>query len=150
LAAATFLEEVSSGGRPPFLPLALATDKPAIVRSVMRLASQEHGQKTPVSGHGSWDPGQQIVTIDAMGCQTAIAGKIQEQSGDYLLALKGNHTKAYTAITQYFHQHIEHNFPWRDVDHFFDAFDITHGRRVRRRVGEPSQCAGTKAASREI
>ena len=75
-----------------------------------------------------------IVTIDAMGCQTAIAGQIQEQGGDYLLALKGNHKKASTAIKQYFHQHIEHNLPWCDVDNFFDAFDTTHGQRVRRRV----------------
>src|SRR5262249_20289387 len=29
---------------------------------------------------------------------------------------------------------IEHNLPWRDADNFFDAFDNTHGRRVRRRV----------------
>src|SRR5919206_1077379 len=35
-----------------------------------------------------------IVTIDAMGCQTAIAGQIRAQGGDYLLALKSNHTKA--------------------------------------------------------
>ncbi len=31
-----------------------------------------------------------IVTIDAMGCQTAIARQIVEQGGDYVLALKGN------------------------------------------------------------
>jgi hypothetical protein len=35
-----------------------------------------------------------IVTMDAMGCQTAIAGQIRDQGGDYLLALKGNHKKA--------------------------------------------------------
>jgi len=33
-----------------------------------------------------------IVTIDAMGTQKAIAAQIREQEGDYLLALKGNHT----------------------------------------------------------
>jgi predicted transposase YbfD/YdcC len=75
-----------------------------------------------------------IVTIDAMGCQTAIAAQILDQGGDYLLALKNNHNKTYTAITQYFHPQIEHNLPWRDADNFFDAFDNTHGRRVRRRV----------------
>src|SRR5262249_32308327 len=75
-----------------------------------------------------------IVTIDAMGCQTAIAGHILNQGGDYLLALKNNHKKTYTAVTQYFHQHIEHNLPWRDADNFLDAFDTGHGRRVRRRV----------------
>lgn len=30
------------------------------------------------------------ITIDAMGCQKAIARKIQDQGGDYVLALKGN------------------------------------------------------------
>ena len=75
-----------------------------------------------------------IVTMDAIGCQTAIAAQIREQGGDYLLALKGNHKKAYTMIKQYFHQDIEHNLPWRNADNFFDAFDDSHGRTVRRRV----------------
>jgi predicted transposase YbfD/YdcC len=75
-----------------------------------------------------------IVTIDAMGCQTSIAEQILEQGGDYLLTLKGNHKKASTAVQQHFHQDIEHNLPWRDEHNFFDAFDDSHGRLVRRRV----------------
>ncbi len=75
-----------------------------------------------------------IVTIDAMGGHTAIAEQIQDQGGDYLLALKCNHKKAYAAVKQHFHQHIEHNLPWRDAENFFDAFDASHGRLVRRRV----------------
>ena len=75
-----------------------------------------------------------IVTIDAMGCQTAIAAQIMDQGGDYLLALKGNHKKAYTAVKQHFHEHIEHHFSWRDAQNFFEAFDDSHGRLVRRRV----------------
>src|SRR5262245_57315837 len=39
-----------------------------------------------------------IVTIDAMGCQTAMAHQIRAQGGDYLLALQGNHKKAYAAV----------------------------------------------------
>ena len=74
-----------------------------------------------------------IVTIDAMGCQTAIARQIRDQGGDYLLALKGNHKKAYTAVKQHFHQHIEHQLAWRTAENFFDAFDDSHGRTVRRR-----------------
>jgi predicted transposase YbfD/YdcC len=31
-----------------------------------------------------------IVTIDAMGCQTEIAGKIRDKGADYVLAVKGN------------------------------------------------------------
>src|SRR5262249_3277485 len=75
-----------------------------------------------------------IVTIDAMGCQTAIAGQIRAQGGDDLLALKANHTKAYTAVKQFFHQHIEHQLAWRTAENFFDAFDDSHGRTVRRRL----------------
>jgi predicted transposase YbfD/YdcC len=75
-----------------------------------------------------------IVTIAAMGCQTAIAGQIRAQGGDYLLALKSNHKKAYTAVKQYFHQPIEHQLAWRTADNFFDACDDSHGRTVRRRV----------------
>jgi predicted transposase YbfD/YdcC len=75
-----------------------------------------------------------IVTIDAMGCQTAIASQIQAQGGDYLLALKCNHKKAYNSVKRYFHEHIEHHLAWRNAENFFDAFDDSHGRTVRRRV----------------
>jgi predicted transposase YbfD/YdcC len=75
-----------------------------------------------------------IVTIDAMGCQTAIAGQIRAQGGDYLLALKANHKKASAAVKPHFHQHIEHQLAWRTTETFFAAFDDSHGRTVRRRV----------------
>jgi len=69
-----------------------------------------------------------------MGCQTAIARQILDQGGDDLLALKGHHKKAYAAIKQYFHRHIAHQVAWRTAENFFDAFDDSHGRTVRRRV----------------
>jgi predicted transposase YbfD/YdcC len=74
------------------------------------------------------------VTIDAMGCQTAMARQIRDQGGDDLLALKGHHKKAYAAVQQPCHQPIEHQLAWRTAEHFFDAFDDSHGRTVRRRV----------------
>ena len=37
----------------------------------------------------------QIITIDAMGTQTAIAKKIREKCGDSVLALKGNQGTLY-------------------------------------------------------
>ena len=43
-----------------------------------------------------------IVTIDAMGCQTAIAEHIRAQKGDDLLALKSNHKKAYNGLLTQF------------------------------------------------
>jgi predicted transposase YbfD/YdcC len=75
-----------------------------------------------------------LVTIDAMGCQTPIAAQILDQGGDDLLALKSHHKKAYTAVTAHVHHPIEPHLPGRTVEHFFDAFDASHGRVVRRSV----------------
>ena len=43
-----------------------------------------------------------IVTIDAMGTQTAIAEKIKSRHGDYMLAVKGNQKTLYNDIKDYF------------------------------------------------
>lgn len=43
-----------------------------------------------------------LVSIDAMGCQTAIAQEIQDKSGDYLLTLKANQGKLYKAVEDAF------------------------------------------------
>jgi predicted transposase YbfD/YdcC len=43
-----------------------------------------------------------IVTIDAMGCQTAIAAQIIERRADYVLALKKNHEKLYDRVADTF------------------------------------------------
>jgi predicted transposase YbfD/YdcC len=45
-----------------------------------------------------------IVTIDAMGCQKAVANQIVEQEGDYVLALKGNQRNLLTAVEQAFEE----------------------------------------------
>ena len=44
----------------------------------------------------------QIITIDAMGTQTAIAEKIRAKRADYVLALKGNQTSLHNDIEEYF------------------------------------------------
>jgi predicted transposase YbfD/YdcC len=43
-----------------------------------------------------------IVTIDAMGCQRAIAEQIIDQHGDYVLGLKGNQGSLHEAVTDFF------------------------------------------------
>jgi predicted transposase YbfD/YdcC len=43
-----------------------------------------------------------IVTIDAMGCQRAIAQKVVEQGADYVLALKGNQPTLEQAVEHFF------------------------------------------------
>lgn len=48
-----------------------------------------------------------IVTIDAMGCQTAIATQIIEQGADYVLALKGNQGTIHDKVVEFFDQFQE-------------------------------------------
>jgi predicted transposase YbfD/YdcC len=43
-----------------------------------------------------------IVTLDAMGCQKAIAQKIQDRKADYLLALKGNQGSMHGGVKLWF------------------------------------------------
>ena len=48
-----------------------------------------------------------IVTTDAMGCQTAIAEKIREQGGDYVLGLKGNQGTLHAEAVNFFEQALD-------------------------------------------
>ena len=43
-----------------------------------------------------------IVTIDALGCQTAIAKKIVDRGGDYVLAVKDNQKNLSQAVVEFF------------------------------------------------
>lgn len=45
-----------------------------------------------------------LVTIDAMGCQKAIAAKIIDSRADYLLALKGNQGALSDEVENYFNK----------------------------------------------
>jgi predicted transposase YbfD/YdcC len=72
-----------------------------------------------------------MVTIDALGCPTHIATQLFAQGGDDLCTLKRHHKKAHTAVKPYCHEHVEHHLAGRTTEHFFDAFDDSHGRLVR-------------------
>lgn len=73
-----------------------------------------------------------IVTIDAMGCQTAIARTIQAKGGDYVLSLKGNQTRLHDEIRTLFTDAEARAF--RDLPHTTaETVDGDHGRiEVRR------------------
>src|SRR5919107_6427497 len=86
-----------------------------------------------------------IVTLDAMGCQTAIAEKILARGGDYLLTLKGNHPLAHTAVVEHFDQPCFGRDASARAD--CDAFGDTHGRLVRRRVFASTEAAALEALS---
>lgn len=51
-----------------------------------------------------------IITIDAMGTQTAIAQQIVEGKADYVLALKGNQGTLHQAVIDYVDEQIENEF----------------------------------------
>jgi predicted transposase YbfD/YdcC len=55
-----------------------------------------------------------VITIDAMGCQKAIAEKIVDAGGDYVLTVKGNQNTLHDQISK----------------HFNNIFDIEHNKQV--------------------
>jgi predicted transposase YbfD/YdcC len=59
-----------------------------------------------------------IVTIDAMGCQKAIAEQIIEQDGDYLLALKGNQESLSEAVEALFDKADNVGYEGYSVDYY--------------------------------
>lgn len=72
-----------------------------------------------------------IVTIDAMGTQTAIAAKIVDGGGDYVLPVKGNQGGLEQAVTNFFADHLEDDFARVKVSRF-ETTEIHHGRVERR------------------
>lgn len=68
-----------------------------------------------------------IVTIDAMGCQTAIAQTIIDRGADYVLALKENHGTVYHEVVHLFADARATDFA--DYDHdAAETVDSGHGR----------------------
>ena len=72
-----------------------------------------------------------LVTIDAMGCQAEIAGKIIEGKADYVLAVKGNQPTLHEGIVEFFLGHMEDDFKRVKVSRH-ETFDHGHGRDERR------------------
>jgi predicted transposase YbfD/YdcC len=68
-----------------------------------------------------------LVTIDAMGCQKEIAGKIVEGGGDYVLALKGNQPNLHEDIKFFFDEAGKDNFD-KVTKTVFEETDYGHGR----------------------
>ena len=68
-----------------------------------------------------------LVTIDAMGCQKAIARKIIDQSGHYALTVKDNQEHLLADIQQVFEKAIDTDFA--DLDHdTYETRERDHGR----------------------
>jgi len=75
-----------------------------------------------------------VVTIDAMGCQTAIAEKIREKKADYLLAVKGNQAALHEDIREYFEYLESKEGRGEPVDSWTGELEKDHGRIERRSI----------------
>ncbi len=73
-----------------------------------------------------------LVTIDAMGCQKAIAKQIIDQEGDYLLALKGNQSKLADEVQAVFSAADGVGYKGYVVD-YYETQERNHGRDEIRR-----------------
>jgi len=68
-----------------------------------------------------------IVTIDAMGCQRAIAAKIRDKKADYLLALKGNQTSLHEDVALFVAEQKANGFQHAKTTRH-QTVDGDHGR----------------------
>jgi predicted transposase YbfD/YdcC len=72
-----------------------------------------------------------LVTIDAMGCQAEIAGKIIEGKADYVLAVKANQPTLHEGIVEFFLDHMEDDFARVKVSRH-ETKEHGHGRDEHR------------------
>jgi predicted transposase YbfD/YdcC len=78
-----------------------------------------------------------IVTIDAMGCQKAIAQQIVDQGADYVLALKPNQGNLYAAVEQWF-QTADNTTSEEAFLSYYETEEQRHGRvEIRRHWTAP-------------
>jgi len=73
-----------------------------------------------------------IVTIDAIGCQTAIAEQIVAQGGDYVLPIKGNQGNLQKDVVDWFERAEEKHFNGEHYD-LYETQGAEHGRQDVRR-----------------
>lgn len=73
----------------------------------------------------------QVVSIDAIGTQRAIASQIIDQQGDYLLSLKENQATLYEEVQDFFDHEAKSDFIFVQTDEI-EQWDKGHGRIERR------------------
>ncbi len=73
-----------------------------------------------------------LVTIDAMGCQRAIAKQIIDQGGDYVLEFKGDQGAQHEAVEDFFNLAQANQFAGVAHD-YVEELDKDHGRLEIRR-----------------
>lgn len=74
-----------------------------------------------------------IITIDAMGCQKAIAKKILENVANYIFSLKENHETLFDEVDNFFKQALAIDFEGVEYDSYYSE-NVGHGRIEKRHV----------------
>jgi len=87
-----------------------------------------------------------VVTIDAMGCQTAITKKIQSQKGDYVIGLKGNQGKLHDETVNFFDQAIGFSIQETGCS-YAKTVEKGHGRIEEREIWVTSDLSWLKGFS---
>lgn len=88
-----------------------------------------------------------IVTIDAMGCQTAIVEKIIEKDADYVITCKGNQEHLHEDIKVLFAQLLQQAPPVTDLTHH-QTITEQHGRREIRDYWSTGELASLRTKER--
>ena len=73
-----------------------------------------------------------IVTIDAMGCQKAIAKDIIASGADYVLSLKTNHRHLCLSVAAWFDKGLADGFGKHACSHYLEPAQSGHGRIEQR------------------
>ena len=141
----------------------VAEDVVAVDGKTLRRSYQETGGRAPIHMISAWSTRQNMVlgqtkvadksneivaipklldalviegatvTIDAMGCQRAIAAKILDKGADYVLALKGNQGSLREDVELFFTEQSTQGFA--DCRHdSYETLEKSHGRIERRTV----------------
>lgn len=79
-----------------------------------------------------------VITIDAMGCQKAIAKQIVDKGGEYVLSLKGNQSTLHGDVKLFFEEARANAFYAKDEDRriahgYSETVEKDHGRIETRR-----------------
>jgi predicted transposase YbfD/YdcC len=88
-----------------------------------------------------------LVTIDALGTQTAIAEKIVERNADYVLALKGNQARLHADVEQLFATLMRSNQSAESLD-YWKTTNQGHGRSEVREVWSTCELTTIRDRSR--
>lgn len=87
-----------------------------------------------------------LVTIDAMGCQKAIAQKIVDRGGDYVLTAKDNQSHLVEDIQQSFIDACENDYAGLEHD-TYETYERGHGREEHRSYSVLHDTSGLRNAA---